>query len=347
MDISNINSLSFTLPQILMLIGTAQCLYISIYMLFRSGMISRGSLPLCYFALLGSVFVLSFVSERLHEVFPRVKEVALCLIGLEPAFCVLLIVQIAQIYKVPAWNQYSVLLIMPTIYGLFYILIGENSAEWLYTAIAIAGALSLGCFWFNREMLAGLRNQKNHKERYWVILALLFTNAAFILTMLLQGTTEENLLLDTKLDMVIILYNLIFVYLSSTSLFRIYPQAVHISNPEKEQELSIYEQSICNQIENLVFTQKVYQEPSYSRSDMAKECETSETVISKIINIRFKQSFPQLMNEHRVKEAKHLLRDTEEPMKIIAEESGFNSLASFNRVFKTMTGESPSAFRTK
>lgn len=344
MEFENINNLHFTLPQILMLIGTAQCLYIIIYLIFRSGKISRGTLPLIYFFLLGGVFICSFLAETVSEIVPLSQEISLFLMGFEPALCVLLIVQISQIYKTPEWHQYAVLLIMPIIYGILSIvLIEDDPIDWIYPAIAIAGALSLASLAFNYKMIIELRNQKNNKERYWLILALLFTNAAFVLTALMHGGGPNF----QSWDFVIILYALVFVYLSSTSLFRIYPQAVHITPPDKEQDLSIYEQSICGQIEDLIFTQKVYQEPSYSRSDMARECEASETVISKIINVRFKQSFPQLMNEFRVKDAKSLLKDTQEPMKVIAVEAGFNSLASFNRVFKTITGESPSSYRGK
>jgi AraC-like DNA-binding protein len=89
----------------------------------------------------------------------------------------------------------------------------------------------------------------------------------------------------------------------------------------------------------------VYQEPTYSRTDLARECDTSETIISRVINAHFGKSFPQLINEYRVEDAKQLLIQTSAPVKVIAGDVGFNSLASFNRVFKDTTGESPSKFR--
>jgi AraC-like DNA-binding protein len=98
-------------------------------------------------------------------------------------------------------------------------------------------------------------------------------------------------------------------------------------------------------IEDLLRYDKVYQEPTYSRSDLARELEISETLISRVINIYFQKSFPQLLNECRVEDAKRLLRQTKASIRVVQEEVGFNSLASFNRVFKETTGLSPSVYR--
>ena len=102
---------------------------------------------------------------------------------------------------------------------------------------------------------------------------------------------------------------------------------------------------LAKHIEHLIYTEKVYQEAAYSRADLARECGYSETVVSKIFNAHFQKSFPQVMNEHRVEEAKRLLEETKETVKAISKEVGFNSMPSFNRVFKDMTGLSPSAYR--
>ena len=58
-----------------------------------------------------------------------------------------------------------------------------------------------------------------------------------------------------------------------------------------------------------------------------------------------RKSFPQLLNEKRVETAKTLLLDTDASIKIVAQEVGFNSLPSFNRVFKEVEGQSPSSYR--
>ncbi|MEM6781347.1 MAG: helix-turn-helix transcriptional regulator, partial [Pseudomonadota bacterium] len=65
------------------------------------------------------------------------------------------------------------------------------------------------------------------------------------------------------------------------------------------------------------------------------------------VNMHFGKSVPNLLNDERVKDAQMLLIETQAAIKIIAQEAGFNSIASFNRVFKDITGSSPSEFRKK
>jgi len=91
--------------------------------------------------------------------------------------------------------------------------------------------------------------------------------------------------------------------------------------------------------------EKVYHEPAYSRADLARECEVSEAALSRIINLHFSKTFPQLMNEHRIEDAKRMLKETDASVRTVAGEVGFNSLATFNRVFKELTGSSPGQFR--
>jgi transcriptional regulator GlxA family with amidase domain len=49
----------------------------------------------------------------------------------------------------------------------------------------------------------------------------------------------------------------------------------------------------------------------------------------------------------RIERAKALLRDTDMPILDIALETGWNSLGTFGRVFRDVTGESPTALRAR
>ena len=73
---------------------------------------------------------------------------------------------------------------------------------------------------------------------------------------------------------------------------------------------------------------------------------TNEQTISRLINSHFKKSFTDLVNHYRVEEAKQRLLSEETAITVIAFEVGFNSIASFNRVFKEKVGSSPSEFRS-
>ena len=132
----------------------------------------------------------------------------------------------------------------------------------------------------------------------------------------------------------------------STSLLRIYPVALFLPYQGKqEQELSDEDKTLASRIEALLELDKIYHEPTYSRSDLARELGVSEGVVSRIINTHFCKSFPQLLNEHRIEDSKRLLLETKASIRIVSQEVGFNSVPSFNRVFKDVVGQSPSSYR--
>ncbi len=71
--------------------------------------------------------------------------------------------------------------------------------------------------------------------------------------------------------------------------------------------------------------------------------------VSQVINVAFAESFFDFINRYRVGYAKMLLlRDGERSNILdVALQSGFNSKASFNRVFKRATGMTPSQFHVR
>jgi len=80
-------------------------------------------------------------------------------------------------------------------------------------------------------------------------------------------------------------------YLASTSLFRIYPQSVG-KRGGGEKDLNDLEVETAMKIEKLMELDKVYQEPSYSRSDMARELQVSEAILSRIRPVAKVMGFP-------------------------------------------------------
>jgi len=59
------------------------------------------------------------------------------------------------------------------------------------------------------------------------------------------------------------------------------------------------------------------------------------------------KKFTQFVNEIRIVHACKLLTESADSISNIAFESGFNNFSHFNRQFKIVTGESPSAYRKK
>ncbi|MEL6536021.1 MAG: helix-turn-helix transcriptional regulator [Bacteroidota bacterium] len=93
-------------------------------------------------------------------------------------------------------------------------------------------------------------------------------------------------------------------------------------------------------------TDKLYKNPTLTVAEVSEALGTSARNVSLIINKYGQSNFSTFVNAYRVEEAKRLLV-TQEKEKIlaIAYEAGFKNLATFNQVFKTVTGLTPSAYR--
>lgn len=348
--------LTFTIPEIISLIGIVQCVYILVYIIFRAGRLSHAGLPFLYFLVLGAAFFLDFGQAYVGDITPYYGIIQWFLWFSGPPISVLLIIQAVQITRLPALHHYWVLLLTPVAlvtavflsehYGVCDVITLAACPplqEWLVVCGLVAGAVSLLVIWSRRGLFDALFIQKTGKDRYWLILALIGVNAFFLAAMFLSLTPA---LTPQDTGMVRSVLGLAFVYLVMTSMFRIYPQAVRIvEGAGKGDALSNREIEIALRIEKLMEVDKVYHEVGYSRTDLAREVGESETVISRIINLHFGKSFPQMVNERRVADAKRLLAQTEASINVVATEVGFNSLASFNRVFKELTGDAPSTYR--
>ncbi len=93
---------------------------------------------------------------------------------------------------------------------------------------------------------------------------------------------------------------------------------------------------------------KLYRNPRLSISDLSKVVDISERIISNAVNQELGKNFFQFINEYRVEELKERLKDpSNDHLKILslAFDAGFNSKASFNRVFKSYTGQTPKEYK--
>lgn len=88
-----------------------------------------------------------------------------------------------------------------------------------------------------------------------------------------------------------------------------------------------------------------YLEPRLSIRDVAGRMGTNESYVSRALNRATGQSFNRLVNGLRVDHAKTQLSKTSASVLTIAMESGFNSKATFNRVFRERTDQTPTQFR--
>lgn len=94
--------------------------------------------------------------------------------------------------------------------------------------------------------------------------------------------------------------------------------------------------------------EKPYLDPEITLPKLAQGLNVPVSHLSQVINGQLGRNFFEFINGFRVEAAKRrLAQGTAEERKLaaIAFECGFNSLATFNRVFKELAGRTPSEFR--
>ena len=96
-------------------------------------------------------------------------------------------------------------------------------------------------------------------------------------------------------------------------------------------------------------TNKPYLKSDIKISELADSLFVPYHQLSQVINDEFLVNFYDFINKYRVEDAKKLLIEDNRNYKIlaIAYEVGFNSKATFNRVFKKFTDLTPSEFKEK
>lgn len=101
-------------------------------------------------------------------------------------------------------------------------------------------------------------------------------------------------------------------------------------------------------IDMLLENERIYRNPTLTLAEMARRLDVSPNVLSFAISKSYEKSFRDLINEYRVEEVKDKLvngRLSHLSILGIALDSGFNSEASFYRVFKKHTNRSPKEFQ--
>ncbi len=100
-------------------------------------------------------------------------------------------------------------------------------------------------------------------------------------------------------------------------------------------------------IENLILTEKLFQNPELSLSEIANKLKSNTNIISRAINQGFSMNFNDFINNYRIEAVKEMFQKGEHKNSTllgIAYDCGFNSKATFNRAFKKNTNLSPKEF---
>ncbi len=206
-----------------------------------------------------------------------------------------------------------------------------------------------------------LLNNVSYTERIdlrWVNQFILITVGSFILILIfvisgmlmggIVGGKFAPLQWNEPRAFILLIYSGVLYWLSISGFKQ--AQTLRIINFEETNEQIDNEHSeVIKRLKAAIETNKVYRNPRFSLSDLSKIVNISERIISNAINQELGKNFFQLINEYRVEEMKERLKDpNNDHLKILslAFDAGFNSKASFNRVFKSYTGLTPKEYKT-
>lgn len=128
--------------------------------------------------------------------------------------------------------------------------------------------------------------------------------------------------------------------------FSFSPKQISIPEATKETKKEV-ENTAVAAIAALMEREKPYLNPDLNLSELAKQANVTRGQLSEIINSGFKMNFNDFVNSYRVNAFKGMLKEGKhEQLSLlgIAYECGFNSKATFNRVFKKLTNFSPTQY---
>ena len=364
----NLSAISFSFSEGLALAGLAQGISVVVYLVLRVRQWRQSIAALAYFFTLCLCFTLQF-ALRLEDMWSYLRLLLWLGWTTVPVVSYLLILQIATVRHVgsetfmprPKLGEWS-LFLLPAILlvAAHFVPYDTRACRQWFTACddymevvnwmgSMLGAATLGVLWLQRDLFTGVRQGVGGRERYWLVLTLIITNIGIVVTMLLRAWGSVGQL---ESDALFVLMGLAALYLASSSLFRVYPTVIDLAPEPRPLRVSAEpaalneeEEALLARVRELIDVQKVYHEQSFGRGALARELACSESQLSRVINYGYGKSLPRLLNERRVADAQRMLADPSIPVQVIAFEVGFNSLASFNRVFKEITGQTPSSFR--
>jgi AraC-like DNA-binding protein len=122
------------------------------------------------------------------------------------------------------------------------------------------------------------------------------------------------------------------------------PKAKYAGIFLKDTDVELY----VSKLEHFMATEKPYLDADLSLPDLANRLNMPSHHLSRIINEQFEANFFDFINQYRIEEVKARIGSPEyQNLSLlgIAFDSGFNTKSAFNRVFKKMTGFTPSEYR--
>ncbi len=347
-------NLVLSTTELTQLAALGPCIFLVIYLLFSARDLSLALIPIIYFLSLTATFLLPIMlsfpqfPEKIIEKLIIVNEHTL------PELSFLLIAQLIFRRHPPIY--FWAILILP--------ILGEGPLLYLSSNYDSACLASVICtktsdilklyhifagsmvFLLITVILAknprNLNGQPERLHKYWLIIMLIVYNLVIISSSVMNMMGRLN---SDEMNFIRTMVGVTFVYLVLSSVFRVFHRNFRIVTPAEM--LSDKDIMIVNKINVILDEKRPYLNQGFNRGDLSDMLGLTEQHLSRIINHSFGKSFTDLMNQKRISYAKRLLQENKLSVTDIAFMCGFNSIATFNRVFKASTDITPREFRNK
>ncbi|MEL6867864.1 MAG: AraC family transcriptional regulator, partial [Bacteroidota bacterium] len=131
-------------------------------------------------------------------------------------------------------------------------------------------------------------------------------------------------------------------------------KVTELSQPAEEAEKAAAEvkksidPALVQKIQEVMRQQELFLNQELTLKEFARALEMTDREVSHLLNTGLNIRFIDFVNQHRVERVQMLIKKGQSShlsLLGIALESGFNSKSTFNRVFKRMTGQSPSDYQ--
>lgn len=144
----------------------------------------------------------------------------------------------------------------------------------------------------------------------------------------------------------LIIYGISFILMNKSTFFDQKPTKKY----EKSSLTEEIQENTLEKLQILMKNERPFLSSTFSLPILAKKLAVSQHHLSQILNESLGQSFFDFTAQHRIEEAKLLLKNqTNAHLKIeeVAEMVGYNSKSAFNTAFKKITGMTPSEYKSK
>lgn len=192
--------------------------------------------------------------------------------------------------------------------------------------------------------------EQRRQARAWLVVMLAVYFVMLALVELSNSGLNRNplFMLATSITCLAISTTTIAMMFKQQPTFAVQPAVFLTSAPSMrdEQKTNLAEAELHSRLTAFIANQG-YLQPNLTIAHLAQQLNCPEHHLRKLINQSLGYTnFAAFLNHYRVAEARKRLVVSRLPVLSIALDLGYGSIAPFNRAFKDITGETPTAYRT-